>query len=238
MQTKKIAKLENVLMILKSIVFIFLCTIIVQQGLLSLSSTELVTNDNQESLKTFVLFLVQELIFIAPLIYYLGQKKFKLKSLYLTSLKEINIKKASVNIISAFIIFFSFSIFLNVVSIHYGIDIPGFGQQTEHLELFGSDQYSLFISLISLVIIAPVVEELLFRGLFQSLLKRNYSSKASILFSALIFSTIHFEFEVIIPLFILGMIIGWLYENNRNLWIPITFHIINNGLAFLLEYYM
>jgi len=236
MQTEKTSGQENASMIIKSLVFIFFSTLVIQNIMLFVSFDKLIPFEAPESLKIFSLFVTQELIFISPLLYFIKYREFKLKELKVFNKKAFSLSKAVSSIIGAYLVFFSIMIFLNVLVSHYGIKIPGFGTQMEHLELFGTDKYSFGVSFLSLILIAPIIEEFIFRGLFQTLLRRTFSAKTSIIFSALIFSTIHFEFEVIIPLFILGLIIGWLYEHNKGLLIPIVFHIINNGMAFLFEF--
>jgi len=227
------AKIQKELkIILQSLVFIFASTLIIQNVLAIFKLSQIKQLIPFESLRNFGLFNLQEVIFLSPIIYFIIRKKFQTKEMFA---KKIKVSKAISNIFYAFVLFFCISIFLNLIQQYFNIQIPGFSIQADHLDLFGSDKFTPAIAFISLVLIAPIIEELLFRGFFQTLLRQKLSAQKSIFISSLIFSLIHMEFSIIIPLFILATILGTLYENNKNLWIPITFHIINNGLAFWTE---
>lgn len=81
-----------------------------------------------------------------------------------------------------------------------------------------------------LVIVAPVTEELLFRGIIlRGLLKRHRPAMAIIL-SALLFATLHVNPWQLIPTFIIGAALGWFYWRTGSLWLCVLGHAINNGL--------
>ena len=94
------------------------------------------------------------------------------------------------------------------------------------------------IAILVLVFLAPLVEELVFRGFIYTKLRSNYKAATSIIVSALIFAEFHLEPEIFLPLFILGCIIGYIYEKSDSLWAPILFHVINNSIAFAAEFYL
>ena len=56
-----------------------------------------------------------------------------------------------------------------------GTDLPGFDQQKPFMPLFGSEPLDLTIAIVVLVFIAPVVEELVFRGFVLQTFWRNSS---------------------------------------------------------------
>lgn len=91
------------------------------------------------------------------------------------------------------------------------------------------------------IILVPFMEELLFRGFLQSLLKRYVGRMWSLFSTAAIFALFHFaasqgtgNFQLIISLFVLSIFLGFVYERERTLWAPIALHSAFNGFSVLL----
>ncbi|MGH2611940.1 MAG: lysostaphin resistance A-like protein, partial [Rhabdochlamydiaceae bacterium] len=83
----------------------------------------------------------------------------------------------------------------------------------------------LLLALISIIIIAPIVEELLFRGTLQQYLKKFLSVKTSIALTAVIFSCFHFSssqgignFSLIPSLFVFSCFLGYIYERQGSIF--------------------
>lgn len=94
------------------------------------------------------------------------------------------------------------------------------------------------LSLLSVLIFAPAIEEFLFRGLLQNWFKRYFNRTFSILFSALCFSFFHFSLTqklgnipIIGSLFVLACFLGFVYERQRSLLSSITLHATFNALS-------
>ena len=84
---------------------------------------------------------------------------------------------------------------------------------------------------IALVLWTPFTEEVLFRGfVFAGLLPRLGGPGAMIV-SALIFSAFHIDPGVLIPIFITGFLLSWLYRRTGSLWPSITAHAGQNAIA-------
>ena len=49
--------------------------------------------------------------------------------------------------------------------------------------------------------------------------------------TAFLFSFIHFQFYGFFPRFLLGLYFGYLLVWSGSIWVPVTAHFINNGLA-------
>jgi len=90
---------------------------------------------------------------------------------------------------------------------------------------------------ISVAIAAPILEELLFRGVILEGFLKNYSPTKAIIYSALLFGLIHFNPWQFIGGFIIGMVIGWLYWKTNSLIPGILIHFVNNSLSFMAMYY-
>ncbi len=89
--------------------------------------------------------------------------------------------------------------------------------------------HSLLASWILLVVIAPITEELLFRGLILNTLLRRYSPLVAILFSSLLFALMHMNPWQLAVAMVIGVLLGWLYVRTRSLWPCILGHAIMNS---------
>lgn len=90
-----------------------------------------------------------------------------------------------------------------------------------------------FSSFFLLVVVAPVTEEMLFRGLILRGFLGNYSKRSAILLSALLFAMLHTNPWQFIPTFVAGVLLAWLLVETGSL-IPCLFaHAVANGTAWL-----
>jgi membrane protease YdiL (CAAX protease family) len=84
-----------------------------------------------------------------------------------------------------------------------------------------------------LIAVAPVAEELFFRGFLYQAFRNSFGVWPGAILSGLVFGVIHFEFFKLVQLATLGVILALLFERTRSLWPPIMLHAINNTLAFI-----
>ncbi len=94
-----------------------------------------------------------------------------------------------------------------------------------------------FAGYMTVGIAAPVLEELVFRGIILAALLRHYEPRKAIIWSAVIFGIAHLNPWQFIAAFIIGCAIGWLFWRTRSIWIGIFMHWANNTAGFLLGYY-
>lgn len=87
---------------------------------------------------------------------------------------------------------------------------------------------------ISVVIAAPIVEELFFRGLLFRGLDVRMPGFPAMLLSGFLFSLVHQNIAVLIPFTVIGIILAWSYKVTGSLWTPIGAHLLVNGVAFTL----
>lgn len=79
------------------------------------------------------------------------------------------------------------------------------------------------------VIVAPVAEEMIFRGYFYGVVRRYGGRIPAILTSSLLFAAIHVHLPSMLGLGILAVILCLLYERTPTLWAPITMHAAFNA---------
>ena len=85
----------------------------------------------------------------------------------------------------------------------------------------------------ALVLITPFSEELFFRGfVFRGLISK-LGPYGGMVISAAIFSCFHISLGVLIPIFITGLLLAWLYWRTGSLWASIGAHAGQNALALL-----
>jgi len=115
-------------------------------------------------------------------------------------------------------------IFINLCSEFIGL--PDMMQDT-----FRAMSRNVF-GIISIAIMAPLVEELLFRGAIQGhLLRKGMKPVYAILIASAVFGIVHMN-PIQIPFaFAIGMIFGWLYYRTGSVVPGIIGHFINNSIA-------
>jgi len=97
---------------------------------------------------------------------------------------------------------------------------------------------ALFVNLVMLAIIPAFGEELIFRGGFQQIFARWFGNyHVAIWLTAIIFSSIHFQFYGFFPRMFLGALFGYLLVWSGSLWLPILGHFLNNALAVFTAYW-
>jgi len=99
----------------------------------------------------------------------------------------------------------------------------------------------IILGLISVVIIAPIAEEFLFRGFLFSQLKRTkLGGWGAVSLSSFLWTIIHFQYETLIlfVLFIFGIFLGYIRMAYGSLSLPIILHAMNNAFAFTLAYFL
>lgn len=95
-----------------------------------------------------------------------------------------------------------------------------------------------FVPLFILVaIVAPVVEEFVYRGMFFRLLRSRRSFWAAASISALVFSISHAIPSLVLSLFVLGLILAWVVERYDSIYPAMALHASNNALAVILLYF-
>jgi membrane protease YdiL (CAAX protease family) len=84
------------------------------------------------------------------------------------------------------------------------------------------------------IILAPVAEETLFRGILYPTIKQYGFPRAALWGTSALFALIHFNFAIFIPLLLLALVLVWLYEKTDNLLAPIAAHVAFNAVNFVL----
>lgn len=86
------------------------------------------------------------------------------------------------------------------------------------------------------VVMAPVTEELVFRGFVYGGLRKVLGFFPAALLTSVIFAAVHLQFNWVqfFQILLLGLILAWLYEHKGNLVAPMVAHAVYNGSVALL----
>ncbi|MDD5484246.1 MAG: type II CAAX endopeptidase family protein [Kiritimatiellae bacterium] len=91
--------------------------------------------------------------------------------------------------------------------------------------------WSLFFLLLLAVVVAPVVEETLFRGILLPVLMKKTGPGAAVVISSALFALVHQHLPSFAPLFVLAVVLSMLYISSGSLWTPIVLHSVFNGVS-------
>ncbi|ASC70760.1 hypothetical protein XM38_017060 [Halomicronema hongdechloris C2206] len=94
-----------------------------------------------------------------------------------------------------------------------------------------NDAIALALFFFTAAIAAPVFEEILFRGFLLPSLTRYLPVSAAIGASSLLFATAHLSLSEVLPLTVLGIVLGTIYTRCRNLLAPILLHSAWNSIT-------
>ncbi|WBA41274.1 CPBP family intramembrane glutamic endopeptidase [Hymenobacter canadensis] len=93
------------------------------------------------------------------------------------------------------------------------------------------------VGLLVIAVVPAISEELVFRGVVQrNLVQWTGSRHVGIWLAAATFSAIHFQFFGFVPRFVLGLVLGYLYEWSGNILVPMAAHFTQNAFQIILLY--
>lgn len=93
-------------------------------------------------------------------------------------------------------------------------------------------QYEYILAFLTLVVVAPVAEEILFRGYLLGKLRKYTPLWIAILITSLLFGLVHFAWNVGIDTFALSIILCLVTVWSKSLWPAILLHMLKNFVAF------
>jgi len=107
----------------------------------------------------------------------------------------------------------------------------------EVVKAFGDADDPLLLGLLcfTAVIVAPVTEEVLFRGYLYPASKRFIGRWAALLFTSLVFAVAHANAMALVPLILLAGLLTVAYELTGSLWAPVAIHMLFNGATVAMQ---
>lgn len=119
----------------------------------------------------------------------------------------------------------------NLVLVSLGVDT----QAETIIRLFTELDAPVWFILVG-AIFAPLVEEIFFRGFLFQGFRARYGWVSAMLLSAAIFAVAHLDLVVLIPTFVLGCLLAYLYHRSNSVWPGVILHFLVNALSLCAAY--
>ncbi|QOR34813.1 CPBP family intramembrane metalloprotease [Clostridium sp. 'deep sea'] len=105
------------------------------------------------------------------------------------------------------------------------------------LETFNSiGELPVITYILTVVVTAPVVEELFLRGVILRGLGNKYSKTKAIILTAFLFGLVHLNIWQFVAAFLGGLFLSWLYVNSKALLLSILAHAVHNGMSLVVDF--
>jgi uncharacterized protein len=88
-----------------------------------------------------------------------------------------------------------------------------------------------WLVVLAIVVFAPIAEELFFRGIVFNAWLREAGRRRAYVGSAALFAVIHFSLVSLLPIFLLGLALAWVYQRTGSLLASIAMHATVNGIS-------
>lgn len=184
----------------------------------------LLVNDN---IANFVFAALFEAMIIIALFIVVRAYGFKLRDLGLNKFKPSHIWL----VLGGFFLYFFVTI---VISTIFSLFVDYDQDQVQELGFSNPQGLEIVLVFLSLVVLAPLAEELLFRGFVYKGMRRRLPFWAAAILVSLLFAVVHGQVNVGVDVFALSLVLCWLRETTGSLWPAIILHAFKNGIAFLL----
>jgi membrane protease YdiL (CAAX protease family) len=146
------------------------------------------------------------------------------------------LKHALLTAVGFIIVVLPVVLLLQAASIH-ALEKLGWPVEDQAAVKLVTDANSLWMTVylgVFTIVIAPVAEEFIFRGMLFPFVKRLGFPKLAWFGVSFLFALIHADKAIFIPLFALALALTWLYEKTDNLLAPITAHALFNAVNFVM----
>lgn len=107
-----------------------------------------------------------------------------------------------------------------------------------HLRSLLDKPFLFGLTTLAVVTVVPMVEEVIFRGFFQTWLMSKIGVGKAIVLTALLFALFHYSqqqevynFQIVGSLFVLALFLGFIYVRQQSLWAPIALHMLFNFIG-------
>ena len=140
----------------------------------------------------------------------------------------------------ALLAFFPYAILSNVFNQVFILFSPSYDQmQVQELGFSNfTAQHEMILAFLALVVAAPIIEEIIFRGYLFGRLKKHTGTIIAIILTSLTFAVLHMQLNVGIDVFALSVMLCLLRIVTGSIWAGVLLHMIKNGLAYYVLFVM
>ena len=106
-------------------------------------------------------------------------------------------------------------------------------------DIFSAQSYGFlqYFLIFNIIVVSPIIEEVIFRGVLWSFLKRYVNEKSVFIATSLIFAAVHIDFLHVVGLLPASFLFGWFRYKTGDLKASLLCHMSNNLVACLLTIY-
>jgi hypothetical protein len=169
-----------------------------------------------------LLITVWELVLIVPAWWFAVRKhKTGWKALGLTPFKADTLAIGC----GLMLVSFGFNLFYNLFLMLFGL------RAQMDLTVLFDQTASPWLLLLGGVVIAPLAEEIFFRGFLFAGLRDRHGWRRAALISAGLFAVLHLQPLTFLPIFLLGLVFAYLYHRSESIWPAVIMHMLTNGMS-------
>ena len=169
--------------------------------------------------------VISELLYLAPVVYILAKRKVPWRALGFQSFNKNFLALGCGLLVMSYLLIMAHNIILTFM----GVTTQG---ETIY-NLFGNLDTPIWLIFVGIVL-APFVEEMFFRGFLFAGFRQQFGWKKSALFTSAIFAVAHLQPAALIPTFILGFLLAYLFHRSNSIWPGIILHFFVNSIGFCL----
>jgi membrane protease YdiL (CAAX protease family) len=96
------------------------------------------------------------------------------------------------------------------------------------------ERSTVVVAFVMVGALAPIAEEIFFRGFIFAGLARSWGIIPAMLVSGALFGSAHFQWSLLIPFTAVGMVFALLYLKTRSIWAPVAVHAAFNTISLIL----
>ena len=170
-----------------------------------------------------------ELAYLLPVILIFAWRGVQWKSLRFSSFNWNTLGIGCGLLIGSYMIIIVHNALLSLL----GVDTQG----ENIVELFAELDSPVWFFIVG-AIFAPLVEEIFFRGFLFQGFRARYGWRTAMLLSAAVFAVAHLDLVVLIPTFILGCLLAYMFHRSNSIWPGVILHFFVNSFGLLGAYFV
>ena len=189
-------------------------------------STLVINVDSKSAINKNLLVIISEILLITYIIYRLSHNNFKLKEAIIDFKNKPKYKDGLIIFILHGILALTAALGLAYVVYKINPELTKKMLNEKIIESNGTIYDSIYEFILG-VILAPIMEELIFRGIMFNRLKMRWGAGVAIIISSIIFGLLHMDLAIIGAV-LFGIMMCILYMKTRNILTTMAIHFINN----------
>jgi len=171
--------------------------------------------------------LLLELVYLLPVVLIFAWRRIHWKYLGFGAFKLNVVGLGCGLLIGGYIIILLHNLLLTTI----GVDTQG----DQIFQIFNQLKSPIWLFLVGAAV-APVVEEIFFRGFLFQGFRQKYGWMPAVFLSSAIFGAAHLDPVSLIPTFVLGCVLAYVYHRSNSVWPGILFHAAINSLSLCAVY--